>query len=242
MRPQTRSKLATYLFYVPFAFRLYKAFKGTGGVLADLRRDYRRGDLTEEKAAADPLALFQRWFDDALAAKVLEPNAMTLATAGADGQPSARTVLLKGFDARGFVFFSNYTSRKGVELAANPRAALLFTWLALERQVEIRGPVEKVSPEETATYFYSRPIGNQLGAWASAQSSVIPDRAALDRRIEELMAEYRGRTVPVPPHWGGYRVLPEQVEFWQGRPSRLHDRLRYTRQPGAAWKRERLSP
>jgi pyridoxamine 5'-phosphate oxidase len=242
MRPQTRSKLATYLFYIPGAFRIYKAFKGSGAIVADLRRDYRRGDLSEAAAAVDPLAQFQRWFDDALAARVLEPNAMTLATAGHTGEPSARTVLLKGFDARGFVFFTNYESRKGAELAANPRAALLFNWLALERQVEIRGRVERVSREETEAYFYSRPIGNQLGAWASEQSSVLPNRAALDQRIEELMVRYRGRTVPVPPHWGGYRVVPAQIEFWQGRPSRLHDRLRYTLQPDGSWKRERLSP
>lgn len=242
MRPRTRSRLASFLFYVPFALPMWKFFKGTGAVAADLRRDYRRGALNEADLAADPIAQFTRWFDDALAAKILEPNAMTLATAGADGAPSARAVLLKGFDARGFVFYTNYESRKGRQLAENPHASLLFNWLALERQVEIRGAVAKVSREETEAYFYSRPIDSQLGAWASPQSAVLASRAELDQRIAQLMAQYRGKTIPVPPHWGGFRLAPQSIEFWQGRPSRLHDRLRYTRQAGGAWKVERLSP
>jgi pyridoxamine 5'-phosphate oxidase len=242
MRPRTRSRLATFLFYVPFGLRLWKIMKGTGTAVADLRRDYRLAGLAERDLAPEPIAQFERWFNDALAARVVEPNAMTLATADADGAPAARTVLLKGFDARGFVFYTNYESRKGRELAANPRASLLFAWLPLERQVEIRGRVERVSREETETYFYSRPIDSQLGAWASPQSTVLADRAALERRIEDLMKEYRGRTIPVPPHWGGYRVVPAAVEFWQGRPSRLHDRLRYTRQADGTWKIERLAP
>jgi pyridoxamine 5'-phosphate oxidase len=241
MQPQTRSKLASFLFYVPFALPLYKAMRGAIAV-ADLRRTYRRGALNEVDLDADPVRQFQNWFADAVAARVLEPNAMALATAGGDGAPSARTVLLKAFDARGFVFYTNYESRKAGDLAGNPRASLLFAWLKLERQVEIRGRVGKVAREETEQYFYSRPIENQLGAWASQQSTVLQDRAELERRIKALMSEYRGRTVPVPPFWGGYRLVPESIEFWQGRPSRLHDRLRYTRQDDGTWKIERLSP
>lgn len=242
MRPHTRSKLASFLFYVPFGLRMWKIYKGTGTAVADLRRDYRLSGLDEKDLAPEPLAQFEKWFNDALAARVLEPNAMMLATAGEDGAPAARTVLLKGFDARGFVFYTNYESRKGRDLAANPRTALLFAWLPLERQVEIRGRVEQTSRAETENYFYSRPIDSQLGAWASHQSTVLVDRAELERRINELMQKYRGSTVPVPPHWGGYRVVPESIEFWQGRPSRLHDRLRYTRQTDGSWKIERLSP
>ena len=208
---------------------------------ADLRRDYARAGLTEADAAADPLAQFARWFDEALAAGLPEPNAMTLATATLDGRPSARVVLLKGFDARGFVFFTNRHSRKGRELAANPYAALAFFWPELERQVRVEGAVAPTGDEESDAYFASRPLASRLGAWASSQSEVIAGREVLDRAVEELAARFGGE-VPRPPHWGGYRLSPEAVEFWQGRPSRLHDRLRYARRPDGGWRRERLAP
>ena len=215
---------------------------GSGRAVADMRRSYKLSHLLESEVALDPLAQFETWFREANQAQILEPNAMTLATAAAGGRPSTRTVLLKGYDERGFVFYTNYESRKGRELAENPQASLLFTWLPLERQIEICGSVEKVSRDETETYFYKRPIDSQLGAWASRQSTVLTGRAELEQRIESLMAEYRGKAVPVPPHWGGFRVVPESVEFWQGRPSRLHDRLRYRRGQDGAWRLERLSP
>lgn len=242
MRTRTRGKLATYLFYIPFALPLWKFLKGSQAAVAALRREYKLAELSEDKAEPDPFRQFQAWFDEALAARLLEPNAMTLATAGADGRPTARTVLLKGFDDRGFVLYTNYESRKGRHLRENPHASLLFQWLPLERQVEIMGSVERVAREETEAYFRTRPLASQLGAWASRQSEVLPNRGALERRIQALMVEYRGRTIPAPPHWGGYRVSPESIEFWQGRPSRLHDRLRYSREPDGPWKIERLSP
>ena len=209
--------------------------------LASLRRSYARASLGEGDVAADPIAQFLAWFDDARAAELREPNAMTLATATPDGAPSARIVLLKGVDERGFVFYTDYRSRKGDELAANPRAALVFHWAELERQVRVTGTVARVSREESEAYYRTRPVGSRIGAWASHQSRPIAGRAELEAREAELARRYADGDVPLPPHWGGYRVAPETVEFWQGRPSRLHDRLRSVREDGG-WRVERLSP
>jgi pyridoxamine 5'-phosphate oxidase len=206
-----------------------------------MRREYTRAALAEADVDADPVVQFGRWFEQAEAAGLLEPTAMTLATATPDGRPSARMVLLRGFDERGFCFYTNYQSRKGVELAANPWAALVFWWGELERQVRIEGPVEPTSRAESEAYFSSRPQGSQLSAAASPQSRVIPDRAVLERRVAELATEASDGQVPLPDFWGGYRLTHEVVEFWQGRPNRLHDRLRY-RRAGDAWKIERLAP
>ncbi len=210
--------------------------------LADLRKDYSLAGLSEKDLARDPFRQFEQWFQEAEASRLVEPNAMTLATTSVDGQPSARTVLLKGVDGRGFVFYSNYESHKGRDLAANPRAALVFPWLALERQVIVEGTVTRVAREESEAYFHSRPRASQLGAWVAQQSSIIPSRALLEEGLVTLEKKYSGATVPVPPNWGGYRVAPEHVEFWQGRRSRLHDRLRYRRNPDGSWIIERLSP
>jgi len=209
--------------------------------IADLRRDYRSHVLIEEEASADPLTQFRQWFDDAIRAELLEPNAMTLATVTPSGDPAARTVLLKGLDDTGFVFFTNYESAKGRHLSGHPRACLLFFWGELERQVRITGHVERLPQAESLAYFRSRPRGSQLGAWASPQSQVIPSREVLDGRLAALEAQYADGEIPLPPFWGGYRVVPEAVEFWQGRTSRLHDRLLYTRAAGA-WSRVRLAP
>jgi pyridoxamine 5'-phosphate oxidase len=208
--------------------------------LTDLRIDYARHGLSDTEAGDDPLVLFRRWFAEATAAGQHEPNAMTLGTATPDGKPSARIVLLKIADKQGLAFFTNYDSRKGRELANNPHAALVFFWPAVERQVRIEGTVEVVSEAESDEYFATRPVNSRLGAWASEQSGVIPSREELERRHQELLEKF-GEQVPRPPHWGGYRVVPTVWEFWQGRPSRLHDRIRF-RQAAGTWVRERLSP
>ena len=209
--------------------------------LADLRKDYSLAGLSEKDLARDPFRQFEKWFAEAEAAKIAEPNAMTLATATRDGRPSARTVLLKGIDGRGFVFYSNYESRKGRELDAHPHASLVFPWIAMERQIVVEGSVTKVAREESEAYFHSRPHASQLGAWVSAQSSIIADRRVLEDSLKALEKKYAGQEVPLPPNWGGWRLAPETVEFWQGRRNRLHDRLRYRRQKDG-WTIERLAP
>lgn len=209
--------------------------------VADLRQNYTLAGLEEADTDPNPIKQFAAWFEQALSAQLPEPNAMTLATANADGQPSARMVLLKDYDEQGFVFYTNYNSLKGQQLSTNTWAALVFWWAELERQVRIEGKVEKLSPQESDTYYYSRPIDSQLGAWVSDQSQVISSRDVLDQRLEQLKAQYARKKIPRPPHWGGFRVIPSMIEFWQGRPSRLHDRLRY-RLADDRWMRERLAP
>lgn len=209
--------------------------------LHDLRVSYDQAELLEAHAPADPHRLFQGWLHDAITHALPEPNAMTLATIGLDGAPSARTVLLKVLDERGFQFFTNYESRKGRELAANPRAVLVFLWTNQHRQVSVRGAVSKLPREDAERYFAVRPKGHQIGAWVSTQSAVIPNRAWLEAREFEVRARFADDEVPCPPNWGGYVLKADEIEFWQGRVSRLHDRLRYTRD-GDHWKIERLSP
>ena len=209
--------------------------------IADLRKSYELAELVESAALDDPLKQFELWLAAAITAKVPEPNAMTLATVGSDLRPSTRIVLIKGLDARGPVWFTNYLSRKGREMAGNPYAALQFHWVELERSVRIEGMVEKVSAEESDAYFHSRPLGSRIGAWASPQSDVVASRAVLESSEAEFKARF-GDHPPRPPHWGGYRLLPDNWQFWQGRRSRLHDRLRYTLQADQSWHRERLAP
>ena len=208
--------------------------------IADLRKDYALRRLDESDVDADPGRQFHAWLKEAIEAEVPEPTAMTLATVDDEGSPSARIMLLKALDERGFVFYTNYLSRKGEELAARPRAALAFFWKELERQVRVEGTVEKVSAAESDEYFASRPLGSRIGAWASTQSAVIPSRPWLEARVAAVQAEH-GENPPRPQHWGGYRVIPDWIEFWQGRQSRLHDRIAFTRGPGG-WKIARLSP
>jgi pyridoxamine 5'-phosphate oxidase len=233
--------------------------------LADLRREYNLAGLRRRDLEADPFAQFKKWFDQASGARIsgrvrkffirlykslllvtgtepMDVNAATLATADKDGRPSARVVLLKGVDERGFIFFTNYDSRKGHELAENPRAALVFYWSDQERQVSIAGDISKLSREESEAYFKTRPKGSRLAAWASRQTEVIANRAVLEESWKEFQAKYPGDDVPLPPNWGGYVLAPARIEFWQGRPSRLHDRFRYLRQPDKSWLIERLSP
>jgi pyridoxamine 5'-phosphate oxidase len=208
--------------------------------IADIRQSYEKFELLETSLAATPFEQFTLWFNDVIKANVPEPNAMTLATTAQSGRPSARIVLLKGFDERGFVFFTNYSSRKGLELAENPLASLLFFWQPLERQVRLEGTIEKVSPAESDDYYHSRPLGSRIGAWVSPQSQTIT-RAELEARKESLTAEL-GDHPPRPSHWGGYRLVPDYAEFWQGRPSRLHDRMVFKRGPDGLWSRSRLAP
>ena len=208
--------------------------------VAHLRLDYARESLTERDVDPDPILQFEKWFEEALHAGLIEPNAMTLATSTRDGHPSARVVLLKGADANGFVFFTDYRSRKGAELDTNPHVSLCFWWDALQRQVRISGTAVRVSREETAAYFHTRPHGSRVGAWASQQSATLASREMLEKEVERLERAYPD-DVPLPPHWGGYRVTPASLEFWQGRPSRLHDRIVYTRD-GGKWRIGRLSP
>lgn len=213
-------------------------------LIANLRQNYTLAGLTEADVDSDPLKQFEIWFQQALNADLIEPNAMTLATATPEGKPTARIVLLKGVDQRGFIFYTNYESQKGQQLIANPYAALVFLWDKLERQIRIEGKVEKLDIEESAAYFHSRPKTSQLGAWASDQSRVIPDREVIEQKLADLKIQYSDEAieVPLPDHWGGFRVIPNRLEFWQGRPSRLHDRLVYDLPTNGSWQITRLSP
>jgi pyridoxamine 5'-phosphate oxidase len=216
------------------------AMSTSSQAIADLRKSYERAELSEDASHADPLRQFEQWLNEAIAGELPEPNAMTLATVSSDLRPSTRVVLIKGYDARGIVWYTNYDSRKGRELAGNPQAALQFHWVELERVVRIEGRVEKVSAQDSDTYFNSRPLDSRIGAWASPQSEVISGRSVLVANAAKFGAQFLLQP-PRPPHWGGYRLVPDRWEFWQGRKSRLHDRLRYTLQEGH-WLRERLAP
>ena len=216
------------------------AMSTSSQAIADLRKSYERAELSEDASHADPLRQFEQWLNEAIAGELPEPNAMTLATVSSDQRPSTRVVLIKGYDARGIVWYTNYDSRKGRELAGNPQAALQFHWVELERVVRIEGRVEKVSAQDSDTYFHSRPLDSRIGAWASPQSEVISGRSVLVANASKFGAQFLLQP-PRPPHWGGYRLVPDRWEFWQGRKSRLHDRLRYTLQEGH-WLRERLAP
>ena len=209
--------------------------------ISSIRKDYQLQSLSESDVKQDPIEQFGKWWDEAIASSIDEVNAMTLSTVTAEGKPSARIVLLKGFDERGFVFFTNYESNKGAQLTANPFASLVFFWKELERQVRIEGICEKVSEQESDDYFHSRPIGSQLGACASPQSRVIESRRVIENNLEKLQDQYRDTEIPRPAHWGGYRVVPQAIEFWQGRSSRLHDRIKYTKE-NQSWKIVRLAP
>lgn len=210
--------------------------------IADIRKDYRLQTLDEAGVAADPIQQFGIWWQEALQSEIVEVNAMTLATANEQGVPSARIVLLKGYDERGFVFFSNYESKKAGDLQVNPMASLVFFWKELERQVRVSGRVEKVTELESDQYFQSRPEGSRIGAWASPQSTVISSRQVIEEKVEALQVSFEGKEIPRPLHWGGYRVVPSNIEFWQGRSSRLHDRIQYTLQSDDNWVIERLAP
>ncbi|MGA7160252.1 MAG: pyridoxamine 5'-phosphate oxidase [Bacteroidota bacterium] len=210
--------------------------------IAHFRKEYTLAGLKEDELELNPFDQFRKWFTEAIDAKIPEPTAMTLATATKTGKPSARIVLLKKIDERGFVFFSNYKSRKGRELSANPNAAVVFHWVGLERQVRIIGTVTKVLKAESEEYFRTRPIGSRLAAWASNQSDIIKSREVLEKRVDELVIEFRKGEIPLPRNWGGYRVTPSEFEFWQGRPNRLHDRFRYLLEEKKTWKLDRLSP
>lgn len=210
--------------------------------IADIRKEYAALSLLETDVAPDPIVQFGTWWQQALASQVLEPNAMTLATASADGLPAARVVLLKDYSAQGFVFYTNYKSYKAMHLEENPKACLVFFWPELERQVRITGLVKKVAGAESDAYYHSRPEGSRIGAWASPQSTVVQSREWLDRQFAEKKADFEGKEINRPPHWGGYLVQPVVIEFWQGRPSRLHDRIQYSLQEGGNWKIERLAP
>ena len=210
--------------------------------IADLRENYTKAGLSKSDVNPDPIVQFQSWFDAAVSADLPEPNAMTLSTVTSDGRPAARIVLLKGLDERGFVFYTNYRSRKGQELISTPFASLVFLWLPLERQVRVEGAVEKLSDEEMDAYFSSRPRGSQLGAWASDQSEEVRDRQQLEDNLAQLEQRYQNQPIPRPPHWGGFLIKPDLIEFWQGRPSRLHDRICYQKSTERNWRISRLSP